>query len=533
MDNMFAKIFQKPPAGASKNSSANAMLAGQGLAGQGVETHGLAMQDVALSPARWQDHETETSMRAISALARHDPNTSGLKSALDAVGQQNESLRNHLTSILEGLSGLDYVRTLCSDLVDPLAHILKDTEESKKNLSEARAKYEFVHGAHEELKTQLSQLVSDKQNLADSLADAVGDVRRLDEALKTSEARLEETLLHLQDRSRRAEQLERDHLAATREGAALAEQILQLRTQLEEKEQAVLDQEQKAALSRDQYALLQNEAESLRANVIELTAQIGRVTRKANDIEGALERAKERISTLEGMLEEERASHASLKHQRDEEIERNNSEIAALTLKIEAVTSRADLTERLLNDARGKLRDKVFEMRTLERQLQEEQKLRENLTRKETTLDKDLSEQSAKVLELSTIRTQLNERLESAEKALRAKDAQLLQNSEKIETLEARLSESQKFFESKKQQLESLIAQLTEQFEKERMEKSLAEGALKTARLERQKMQRELMLLKTGVQLSGAKSLTEAENMRTQDTDIKDGDNVSRIFPNP
>ena len=515
MDNVFAKIFQKPASGVDKNN------ASQGAANQDVK-QALTLQNTTGSSA---------STRAVNALTKPDQMAALSKNTLDAVGQQNEALRNHLASILEGFSSIDNVRNLCHNLVDPLAQILKDTEESKKQLSEVRAKYEFTFGAHEEVKTQLANVLVEKQALSDAHTTTLADIRRLDEAVKLSEARLEETSLHLQDRTRRVEQLERDYQTTQREGEVLAEQLKMLRIQLDEKEKAVLELEQKSGVDKDHYALLQNEVEALRANVNDLTQQIGRLTRKSNDLESALERAKERNASLETALEQEQAAHAKLKQTRDEDIERSNAEIAALTLKVEAITSRADLTERLLNDARGKLRDKVFEMRALERRLQESEQLREDWSRKEINQDKDLAEHAAKVLELSTLRNQLNERVDSAEKALRAKDAILQQNAEKIDMLETRLSESQKYFDSKKAQLETLISQLTEQFEKERMEKSLAEGALKTARLERQKMQRELTLLKTGLQLSGAKNVSEAESVLAHDGELKDGDNVSRIFP--
>ncbi len=142
--------------------------------------------------------------------------------------------------------------------------------------------------------------------------------------------------------------------------------------------------------------------------------------------------------------------------------------------------------------ARQELHDKQAASRALERHLHQASAAAQARDQASAALEKELAGARTQIEELEASRKKLLENSTAVVKALRAKDAALHKAEQKIDGLEGRAAEFAKSAQSQRDTLEGKIAALMSQLETERSARSVSEGALRSARNDRQSLHREV-----------------------------------------
>jgi crescentin len=191
------------------------------------------------------------------------------------------------------------------------------------------------------------------------------------------------------------------------------------------------------------------------------------------------------VEELETALTQERAAHAKLKAAHLDAAESHRLTALNLREELSAMASRSEAAERILAEAREKLRERDAEIRGFEQRTLENSLVLKAKDVALADLDKDLTSARALHAEVDTVRAALDQRSSELAKALEAKGAALQRAEQKVVTVEGLIVEHNKAIEAEREEVEARLAKLREQLEAEQAARSFAEGALQAARQER------------------------------------------------
>ena len=227
------------------------------------------------------------------------------------------------------------------------------------------------------------------------------------------------------------------------------------------------------------------ENQTLRTRSEEFVASASKLNRQVSDLEGRRDDLTRRVEELETALTQERAAHAKLKAAHLDAAESHRLTASNLREELSAMASRSEAAERILVEAREKLRERDAEIRGFEQRTLENSLVLKAKDVALADLDKDLTSARALHAEVDTVRAALDQRSAELAKALEAKSAALQRAEQKVVTVEGLIVEHNKAMEAEREEVEARLAKLKEQLEAEQAARSFAEGALQAARQER------------------------------------------------
>jgi chromosome segregation ATPase len=304
------------------------------------------------------------------------------------------------------------------------------------------------------------------------------------------EAALSEAQLDLRERGAAKEKLERNLDVETRQNAAQADEIRRLKEELSSKDESLASQELSLKEASDQWALLSQENATLRETSQSLSSSLDVANKRIADYETQVDQDKHRIAELDQALAEEQSTHANLRAKHLEHVERSRSEIAALSNTVHAVRGRVDVTNRILDQARSQLREKIDELRAAERRLMENGIQIDSLEKTANSQKDDLAAANERAVSLERVRGTLADQVNGLTESARAKEAALQSATRRIEQLTARVEEATSGRQRAKEELERRTAALQDEIARLRAERQLADGALEASRAERQQARR-------------------------------------------
>ena len=303
-------------------------------------------------------------------------------------------------------------------------------------------------------------------------------------------AALSEAQLELRDRIAAKEKLERLLDAETRLSAAQGDEIRRLKDELSSKDQSLASLELSLKEASDQCALLSQENATLRDASQNLSSELEAANRRIADYETQIDQGKHRIGALEQALAEEQSTHANLRAKHLEHVERSRSEMAALSNTVHAVRGRVDVTNRILDQTRGQLREKIDELRAAERRLLENGIQIDSLEKTTRAQKDDLAAAGERLAGLERVRAALADQANGLSEAVRAKEAALQLATRTVEQLTARLEEATAARQRAKEELDRRTGALQDEVARLRAERQLADGALEASRVERKQARR-------------------------------------------
>jgi crescentin len=138
-------------------------------------------------------------------------------------------------------------------------------------------------------------------------------------------------------------------------GRSLGDEKRLLLERADTADKRIIESEAAANLAREKLALLENEKDSLQTALDQTLTQSSRTSRRLAEIENALSEARASLQQMEHNLATVEDERKKLSSALDEANERRQSEVYALTLKLDAMRSRSTAAEKLLAEMRQSL----------------------------------------------------------------------------------------------------------------------------------------------------------------------------------
>jgi crescentin len=435
--------------------------------------------------------DSSTALTSSGALTPSDLVRNGEAKSLkvartfDSIGRRNEGLRTHLDAIEFSFRNIEVIRSQFYDVLTPIDQTLIEIERTKVAHLEAERKLEAVTEGHERLRTEHAALTLDRNALSVRHEESSERVKDLEKANVASEAAASEARAALAERKAKLERTERELEDNKRRLHTVSEQLPALRAEFSTKEKRLQEVEQQRAALQDQSALMSQENRTLRTRSEELVASASKLNRQLSDLQSRRDDLARRVEELEATIAQETAAHAKLKAAHLDAVEAHRLTASNLREELTAMTSRSDAAERLLAEAREKLRERDAEIRGFEQRALESALVLKSKDVALADLDKDVTSARTLHAEVDTVRAALDQRSTELAKALEAKDAALQRAEQKIVIVEGRIAEQTKAMDGERVVFEERLAKLKEQLEAEQAARAFAEGGLQAARQER------------------------------------------------
>jgi chromosome segregation ATPase len=420
-----------------------------------------------------------------AAPARYTPDAS-----LEAIGKQNETLRAQIEEVQHGFEHLEQVRGLFHGLLSPMSELLTEFAAAKARLHETKMKLTLVEDAHDGLNARYAAAVDERDLAADAKNALLRDHREMSQRVQRIEAALGETQVDLRECVNARDKAGRLLEIEMRTTASHVEEIRRLKEELSVKDQALANQELSLKVASDQSALLAQENTTLREASNGLAANLDAATRRIADFEAQADQSKHRLVAMEQALSEEQAAHAMLRARHVEHVERSHAEISTLGNTIHAVRGRVDVTNKILDQTRVQLREKMEELRAAERKLLESGIQIDVLEKGARSHKDDLDAANERIAGMERMRSSLVDQINGLNEAVRSKEGALQSAARTIEQLTARVDEMVAARQRAKEELDRRTASLQDEIARVRAERQLADGALEASRAERQQARR-------------------------------------------
>ncbi|HYA73812.1 MAG TPA: hypothetical protein VEF36_11715 [Roseiarcus sp.] len=426
------------------------------------------------------------------APQRYPPNAS-----LEAIGMQNETLRAQIEEVEHGFERLDQVKGLFHGLLSPMSELLAEFEATKARLHEMKIKLGLLEDAHEGLSARHAAAIEERDLVAEARNALLRENREMGQRAQRVDAALGETQLELRECAAAKDKLERLLEVEMRLTGGQADEIRRLKDELSGKDQSLASLELSLKVASDQGAVLSQENATLRESSQGLSSSLDAASRRIAeyesrvvDYESLVDQGKHRIATLEQALSEEQAAHANLRAKHLELAERSRTETATLNNTVHAVRGRVDVTNKILDQTRGQLREKIEELRAAERRLLENGIQIDGLEKSVRSQKDDLAAANERIAGTERMRGALVDQVNGLTDTLRAKETALHAATRTIEQLTARLEEMASGRQRAKEELERRTAALQDEIARMRAERQLTDGALEASRAERQQARR-------------------------------------------
>ncbi|MDO9439315.1 MAG: hypothetical protein Q7T73_00345, partial [Beijerinckiaceae bacterium] len=181
----------------------------------------------------------------------------------------------------------------------------------------------------------------------------------------------------------------------------------------------------------------------------------------------------------------------------DESKEQHQAERNSLNMRLDALVSRAATAERLLAEARQNLLARTEEVRAFDRKSVEATISRNNAEKRLAQIEASHEQRERQIKDLEQARVALTERNNAMTKTLKARETALARADEKIGSLTERNGHLEADVQVSRTNIEKRVEDLNSALQRERMERSVVEGALEAARKDNSRLQSEVAALRS------------------------------------
>ena len=422
---------------------------------------------------------------------RNSPSPTETNRIFDAIGHRNEDLRNRFREICAVFDNFERARSVFEAALDPVEMVLRESQEVKSALHEADTRNAALMLQNEKMQREMAGLVREREMAVGQRDHLAGQLAETQDSLSTAERLLGETRAVAGEKTARLAKLEEDLEEKTRSLSRSADELRIMRETSDEREGILLDLQSLRASLTDQLASSRDENAALRARVEEVVGVQSTLKARVAEYEMVIETLQKRSAELEGALAVETAAHARLKAASKEEAEKLRAQIDSLETELSLVKARSGSAERALNETRQQLREKMSDIQSLDTRLLDSKVAEQASSQRLEELSRDLTDMKAKLSEMEASRSALAERAMVLATSSKAKAATVRNQEQKIASLEARVNELTALTNALKVENVSKVAALEEKLLSVNVARSLAEGALQSARAELTSIRRE------------------------------------------
>ncbi len=419
-----------------------------------------------------------------------------LFSAIGAqIGGENETLRNLLLDANAKIGELDTIKDAVGRLVDPVSKTLRAIEAEKSEKLALQTVLNNTRTAYGKLRNELSDYekkFAASQSTCDDLRHELANTQNL---LRTAEATRAEIAIDIAARRAQIADLDAQLAQETGEGKALREENRRLDERLAAAEKRIITLESELNNVRQRLLMAEDEKRAQQSLLDKAGAETARLSRKLAETEASLNAAQGRLRHLEANLTEISIERTRLAGALDEANERNEHERANQRTRFEALQARAAATEKLLGEAREHLLGRAEEIRDYDRRLSAAAIERDAMQTRVSDLEAERIRRESEFTELERAHATLKDRSAALARAFTAKEAALERSEQAVAALNQRIESMDLLQAADKLTAEQTIEELKAAVKREQLERSVADGALETARKDFARVAREVMTL--------------------------------------
>jgi crescentin len=411
------------------------------------------------------------------------------------IGGENEALRNLLLTASAKIDELDTIKAAVGQLVDPVSRTLREIEAEKSEKLALQAVLNNTRTAYGKLRNETAETekkLAAAQRRCDELQE---DLANTQDLLRSAEATKSEAAVDLAARRAQVAELQSLLTQEIAETKMLREENRSLDERFTAADKRIVALEADINAARQRLLMAEDEKRAQQDLLDKTAAETSQLTRKLTETESGLSAAQGRLRHVEANCAELTADRDRLATALEEANERHANDRSNQRTRFEALQARAGVTEKLLAEARDHLIARAEEIRGYERRLNEALLDRDNLQTRVADLEADRIERESVLQELDQSRASLMERGQALARAFASKEAALDRAEETIAALKAHLDTLEQTATGAQQSAEQTIEELSAALRREKMERSVVEGALETARKELARVMREVMAL--------------------------------------
>ncbi len=436
-----------------------------------------------------------------------------LFSAIGAqIGGENEALRSLLLNATAKIDELDTIKAAVGKLVDPVSKTLRAIETEKSEKLALQAVLNNTRTAYGKLRNEAAETEKKLAAAQRYCEDLRGELANAQDLLRSADATKQEAAIDLAARRAQIADLESQLAQQAGENKALREENRSLDGRLTAAEKRIIALEADINAARQRLLMAEDEKRAQQELLDKASAETSRLARKLAETEASLNAAQGRLRHVEANCAELTAERDRLATGLEEANERHANDRAGQRTRFDALQARAGVTDKLLGEARDHLIARAEEIRGYERRLNESAIERDSLQTRLAELEADRIERESVLQELDQSRSSLMERGQALTRAFASKEAALERAEETIEALKARIDTLEQSSSGAQRTAEQTIEDLNTALRREKMERSVVEGALETARKELARVMREVMALQRNHQAQEPNAQPRAAN---------------------
>jgi chromosome segregation ATPase len=419
-----------------------------------------------------------------------------LFSALGAqLGGENETLRNLLLDANNKIGELDSIKAAVGKLVDPVSNTLRALEAEKTEKISLQTVLNNTRTAYGKLRNEVGELekktaASDKE--CKSLRQELATTQSL---LRTTETIKAEIAIDIAARRAQIAELEQRLTQETGENKTLREENRRLDERLTATDKRIIALESDINAARQRLMMAEDEKRAQQTSLNKASADAARLSRKLAETEASLNAALGRLRHVEANFVEVNTERARLVSALDEANERNEHELTTQRMRFDTLQARATATEGILVEAREHLLARAEEIREYDRHVSEIAMERDSLQARLSDLEAERIQRESEFTEMDHSRATLAERGAQLARAFTSNEAAVAHAEAANATLNQRVGELEATLSAEKQGALETTDELKTALCREKMERSVTEGALEAARDDFKRLMHEVMAM--------------------------------------
>jgi crescentin len=407
------------------------------------------------------------------------------------LGGENESLRNLLLNANSKIGELESIKEAFDKLVSPVGKALRAIEAERSEKLALQTLLNNTRTAYGKLRNETSELerkAAAAESECGALRQELANTHNLVKAVETTKA---EVAVDLATRRAQIVDLEARLAQEAGENRALRDENKRLDERMVIGEKRIIALESDLNGARQRLIMSDDEKRAQKTLLEKASAESARLSRKVAETEAALAAAQGRLRHVEANFIEVTTERARVTTALEEANERHGHEMTSQRMRFEALQARAAASEKLLAEARDHLLARAEEIREFDRRVGEVSLARDGFQQRVAELTAERIQRESEFKELEQARIGLIERSDSLARAVTGKEATLVRAEDTINALNLRIRALDAEVASRKHMAEELNGALR----REKMERSVVEGALETARKDFSKAMREVLAL--------------------------------------
>lgn len=436
-----------------------------------------------------------------------------LFSALGAqIGSDNEVLRNLLLDANAKIGELDTIKAAVGKLVDPVGKALRSIETEKSEKAALQTVLNNTRTAYGKLRNEAAELEK-KSAAADREIQALRqELSTTQTLLRTVEATKCEIAIDVAARRAQIAELESRLVQETGENKTLRDENRRLDERLTATGKRIITIEADLNSTRQKLMMAEDEKRAQQSAFEKASAEAARLSRKLAETEAALAASQGRLRHVEANFAEVNTERTRIAGALDEANERHEHELTTQRMRFDTLTARAAATEKLLGEAREHLIARAEEIRDYDRRAAEIAMERDGLAARIAAMEAERIQRDSQAQEREQAHSTLMERTTALARAYANKEAAFERAEETIAMLGDRIAALEAARADDRLAAEKSIEELTAALRREKMERSVVEGALETGRKDFSRVMRELMALQRSQQAAEEPPAPQAAN---------------------